>query len=400
MAGPAWIDEALSRDLPMLRDRGEGQDLEFMARCPKNGHELSREIAAFATSNPGTILVGVADDGSVAGLDEARTQEGRDRLCSWIASVCSGNVRPAITPVFRFAREGEAVVLAIEVPRGSQPVYYSRHTPYVRHVSSSRPAEPHEVVELVGEFLARDPLAPDTDEEGSRFLSSLAATLIEILIHGGEIEKRNVNPWLELARERLGGAGDELRRLATEDRAVTDGLDGRLRSIADKLDAAATHRLTMDSNSWWTLSGHVAGAVKEAALLKAELVDSAPLSAEARRDVDDMITRSARELSDLDRRAQAMGNDGRVEELQERASRIGYQLLVAGHYENPDQDEEFVARLREIGRGLHLIETERLFMDGDRSMQRIVNAVHEFSGELECLVAPGTRRARNEDRQG
>ena len=73
----------------------------------------------------------------------------------------------------------------------------------------------------------------------------------------------------------------------------------------------------MDSNSWWTLSGHVAGAVKEAALLKAELVDSAPLSAEARRDVDDMITRSARELSDLDRRAQAMGNAGRVEELQE-----------------------------------------------------------------------------------
>ena len=61
---------------------------------------------------------------------------------------------------------------------------------------------------------------------------------------------------------------------------------------------------------------------------------------------------------------------------------------------------EFVARLREIGRGLHLIETERLFMDGDRSMQRIVNAVHEFSGEIENLIAPESFCSRNKDDQG
>ena len=93
----------LFRDLSLLRDRGEGQDLEFMERSPKNGNELSKEVAAFASSNHGTILIAVADDGPIAGLGEAGTPEGRDRLCSWIASVCSGNVRPAITPVFRFA---------------------------------------------------------------------------------------------------------------------------------------------------------------------------------------------------------------------------------------------------------------------------------------------------------
>ena len=102
MAGPEWIDEALSRELPLLRDRGEGQHLEFMECYPENGYELSKEIAAFASSNPGTILIGVADDGSLVGLDDVDTPERRDRLCRRIEGVCSGNVRPAITPVVKF----------------------------------------------------------------------------------------------------------------------------------------------------------------------------------------------------------------------------------------------------------------------------------------------------------
>ena len=75
MAGPEWIDEALSRELHLLRDWGEGQHLEFMERYPENGHELSREIAAFASSNAGTVLIGVADDGSLAGLDNVDISE-------------------------------------------------------------------------------------------------------------------------------------------------------------------------------------------------------------------------------------------------------------------------------------------------------------------------------------
>ena len=119
-----WIDEALSRELSLKRDRGEGQHLEFMGSYPENGHELSKEIAAFASSNRGTILIGVADDGSLEGLADMDTPEGRDLLCRRIEGVCHGNVRPAITPVIKFAREENAIVLAIEVPRGDQPIYY------------------------------------------------------------------------------------------------------------------------------------------------------------------------------------------------------------------------------------------------------------------------------------
>ena len=126
MLSSEWIDENLSRELSPMRDRGEGQRLEFMGSYPKNGHELSKEIAAFASSNPGTILIGVADDGSLAGLAGVDTPEGRDLLCRRIEGVCHGNVRPSITPVIKFAWSEDAIVLVIEVPRGRQPIYYSK----------------------------------------------------------------------------------------------------------------------------------------------------------------------------------------------------------------------------------------------------------------------------------
>lgn len=41
------------------------------------------------------------------------------------------------------------VVLAIDVPKGPEPVYYAGNVPYVRHLTSARPAEPHEVANLI-----------------------------------------------------------------------------------------------------------------------------------------------------------------------------------------------------------------------------------------------------------
>ena len=48
---PEWADEQLSRDLSVLRARGENQDLEYIESFPQNVRELAKEIAAFATSN-------------------------------------------------------------------------------------------------------------------------------------------------------------------------------------------------------------------------------------------------------------------------------------------------------------------------------------------------------------
>jgi len=133
MRMPEWADEHLSRDLLVLRARGENQDLDYMESFPQNVRELAKEIAAFATSNPGTILIGVSDTGDLVGLEDALTIEGRDTLLRRIEGICRGTIKPSITPTLKFAYEDEKVVLVIIIPKGSQPVYYSNHIPYIRH---------------------------------------------------------------------------------------------------------------------------------------------------------------------------------------------------------------------------------------------------------------------------
>jgi ATP-dependent DNA helicase RecG len=386
MAHLEWIDLGLSNQLPVLRDRGEGQHLEFMVRYPENGHDLSKEIAAFASSNAGTILIGVQDDGSLAGLDNIDTPEGRDRLCRRVEGVCSGNVRPAITPVVKFAREGDAIVLAIEVPRGKQPIYYSRSTPYIRHLSRSRPAEPHEVIERVADWLATTPGASAEDTAHSQFFSSLASTLIDILIYGEEFEQRAVNPWLDLTLAQLAGSGNDLRQLATDQVAIEGNLDPTLRAIADKLDAAASHVLTLGGDSWRTLESYVAQAVEQARQLKDEQIDTVPLSAESIREVHDLIRRAALELADLDQRAAGMVEAARMDEVQDEASRIGYRLLRVSHYRSDDIPADLTTQLLEIGRDLHLVETERLYMDGGQSVRAILERLHSLAKRLQSLA--------------
>jgi predicted HTH transcriptional regulator len=53
--------------LQQLIARGEGKALEFKSAVPNPQH-LAREIAAFANSGGGTILLGVREDGSIPGV--------------------------------------------------------------------------------------------------------------------------------------------------------------------------------------------------------------------------------------------------------------------------------------------------------------------------------------------
>jgi predicted HTH transcriptional regulator len=46
--------------------------VEFKASVPSNADDLVKEIAAFATSNDGTILLGVTDAGAIVGTADAR----------------------------------------------------------------------------------------------------------------------------------------------------------------------------------------------------------------------------------------------------------------------------------------------------------------------------------------
>lgn len=387
MATPGWIDQALSDTLPVLRDRGEGQHLEFMAKYPESGYELSREIAAFASSNAGTILIGVSDDGDLLGLPGLDTNAGRDTLLRRVEGVCSGNIRPAITPVVKFAQEGEAIVLVIEVPRGSQPIYYSKHTPYIRHLSSSRPAEPHEVIDRISEWLKVSPVEPTEGDPKSRFLSSIAESLIATLMLADQVEARNVNPWLDFMRSQCASIAANLRELAAEDIAAKLNLDTALRDIANKLDRAASHVLTMGEESWKMYTGYIEDARADALEVMAAHIDPVPLSDRSRERIRDLLRRELRQLADLDSRAKEMADDARMEELQSEASRIGSLLLRLTYYRIDDIAPGLSAALRPLANELDLLETARLYMDGGQSVSRVLDKLHDLTERLQALIS-------------
>src|SRR5437763_12617120 len=118
-----------------------------MERYPQNGHELAREVAAFGTSNPRTIWLGVTDDGRVVGIGGLDSMEGRDGMQRRIEGLCSNTASPALVARVAFEEHQGERVVAIRVPKGSQPVYYSGDKPYLRPGSLSRPARAQEVVE-------------------------------------------------------------------------------------------------------------------------------------------------------------------------------------------------------------------------------------------------------------
>jgi ATP-dependent DNA helicase RecG len=127
----------------------------FMAKYPDQAHELAKEVAAFGSSNTGIIFLGVSDNTEIVGLHDVETVKDRGRLQTRVEGVCANSVSPSLVARTTFEEYDGKRVLRIEVPKGSEPVYYSTDRPYVRHGSLSRPARPQEVTELVRRWLAR-----------------------------------------------------------------------------------------------------------------------------------------------------------------------------------------------------------------------------------------------------
>ena len=61
-------------DLARLAAAGEGLTIEFKKRVP-SPEKLAREVIAFANTQGGRLLVGVDDDGTLAGLKDAIEEE-------------------------------------------------------------------------------------------------------------------------------------------------------------------------------------------------------------------------------------------------------------------------------------------------------------------------------------
>jgi len=128
---------------------GESQSVEFMRTFPESAHELAKEIAAFSTSNDGTIFMGATDDGQVMGMPDVEELTGRDTLQQRISGITSGSIKPPTAVALSFVPYQGKYVARIFVPKGVHPVYYVNNKPYLRHLDKSRQAEPDEVEDLI-----------------------------------------------------------------------------------------------------------------------------------------------------------------------------------------------------------------------------------------------------------
>ncbi|MFN5900703.1 MAG: RNA-binding domain-containing protein [Planctomyces sp.] len=98
--------------------RGEDSRHQFKEDVT-NATALAAEIAAFANSGGGQIFIGVADNGSIHGLDVAAV----GRLNQLISNTASTNVRPAINPRTENVSVGNGIVLVVTIPDGLSKPY-------------------------------------------------------------------------------------------------------------------------------------------------------------------------------------------------------------------------------------------------------------------------------------
>ena len=163
-------------------------------------------------------------------------------------------------------------------------------------------------------------------------------------------------------------------------------LHSSLKDLADHLDSAASHRHIIGGNSWTIYTGYWGAANDSAKELMNEYINSVPLSDNSREHMRDLITKTTRKLVDLENRAQAMADEDRMEELQDEASQIGTQFLKLTYYRIDDIAPGLSSELRPLAKELNLIETERLYMDGGQSEQRILDKLHNLTQRIQTLV--------------
>ncbi|MFB0545113.1 MAG: helix-turn-helix domain-containing protein [Asgard group archaeon] len=85
--------------------------------------------------------------GEIFGVDEEEIVS-YDEFQQRIAGITSQTIRPSILVRVEQYWVGDKMIIQIIVPKGSEPVYYVRNIPYIRALTTSRPAAPLEVKTL------------------------------------------------------------------------------------------------------------------------------------------------------------------------------------------------------------------------------------------------------------
>lgn len=230
-------------------DQGEGQDTEFKEDFPDTARDLAKEMAAFATSNEGHIILGVDDDGNIVGLarSEGLTDAAwRDEVQQRIQGI-AGMVSPRIRVGVKFIDVKGKTACDVFVPKGDEPSYYVGGVPYLRDVTVSRRAEPEEVKEFHRKHFVTALAAPVS---GPRELAELLNQLADLDLILSDTEKRYGDD-LEQWRYDLEATAEILRRLSATPSVESLGAHDEIVNLASALLDLRDFRLYIDGGVTW-----------------------------------------------------------------------------------------------------------------------------------------------------
>jgi len=132
-----------AKDLIDILKRGEDSRQQFK-RNITNTDALAADMVAFSNGSGGRILLGVDDDGSIAGL----AGEDVRRLNQMISNAASQGVQPAINPVTENVLLDGGLVMVVEIPSGINKPYQDKNGVFwVKSGSDKRKATSREEIQ-------------------------------------------------------------------------------------------------------------------------------------------------------------------------------------------------------------------------------------------------------------
>jgi len=288
--------------------------------------DLGKEIAAFASTNDGVILLGISDSGEVVGLAELRTSGGRAGLIQRIEGIVANSVKPTVTPHVSIADIGGEPIAALFVERGSAPLYYASGVPHIRQLTSSRAATPDEVIERILAWRSAKGTEPREDD----YLSSVLEVVLEILTDCTDASDRDrlLGDYGELKRREWGHLCDQARILAAQEPKLHRGIAADLEMLAARLEVASSER-PQRGGGFEALEARVEEVNAAAIHVKQRWLDG-ELTRGSKEGIEAQVVPIIRLVVGLAERANELAwRPGGLRELQGKAGGFGRALLKA-----------------------------------------------------------------------
>jgi len=136
------MNNTTANKVKALIEQGENQFIEFKEQ-KVHPDSLAKEMAAFANTQGGTILIGVSDQSGICGVDDLKNWE------EWITNISRHNIIPAIqTDCLIVEIDGKNIVV-IDIPKGTDKPYQTNKNLYhIRIGSTSRVASQAELMRM------------------------------------------------------------------------------------------------------------------------------------------------------------------------------------------------------------------------------------------------------------